>query len=196
MTLAHHAPWPSRGAPLPASTRPAPRRSRRAEQDDLLAMLVTSCEPAVRLAKRWPCSALRARRPRPPAREIIVRQNAPSPPCDDLLDVARVTSGKIALERRPVGWRKRCGTASRRSPRAGAPSTTTLVALDPVGPRGRDTLRADRRNLVGNALRFTPAEVTSRFAARRGWLPCCASRLGDRHRAGDAGPRVRPFRSG
>jgi signal transduction histidine kinase len=93
------------------------------------------------------------------ARDIITRQNAHlAHLVDDLLDVARVTSGKIALARRPLEL-------------AGAvrQSVATLTAS---GRTGAHDLRLDLEavwgnvdetrfeqivaNLLGNALRFTP----------------------------------------
>jgi signal transduction histidine kinase/CheY-like chemotaxis protein len=93
------------------------------------------------------------------ARDIITRQNAHlAHLVDDLLDVARVTSGKIALARRPLEL-------------AGAvrQSVATLTAS---GRTGEHDLRLDLEavwgnvdetrfeqivtNLLGNALRFTP----------------------------------------
>jgi CheY-like chemotaxis protein len=78
---------------------------------------------------------------------------------DDLLDVARVTSGKIALERRPV----ELAQAVRQSIATLAASGRTehhplTVALDPVWANVDET-RFEQivGNLVGNALRFTPA---------------------------------------
>jgi signal transduction histidine kinase/ActR/RegA family two-component response regulator len=93
------------------------------------------------------------------AREIIARQNAHlARLVDDLLDVARVTSGKIVLERRPLelaeAVRRSVGTltASGRTQ-----NHQVLLDLHAVWADVDETrLEQVVTNLVGNALRFTP----------------------------------------
>ena len=94
------------------------------------------------------------------AREIIGRQNAHlAHLVDDLLDVARVTSGKIALVRRPLELSQAVRhalatlTASGRTERH-----RVSLDLEPVWADVDET-RFEQivTNLVGNALRFTPA---------------------------------------
>jgi CheY-like chemotaxis protein len=111
------------------------------------------------------------------AREIIARQNRPlAHLVDDLLDVARVTSGKIALVRRPL----ELGQAVRHSLATLAATGRTerhrvTVDLEPVWADVDET-RFEQivNNLVGNALRFTPAagtiEVTLRAEEREAVL--------------------------
>ena len=103
------------------------------------------------------------------AREIIARQNTHlAHLVDDLLDVARVTSGKIALERRPL----ELAQAVRQSIATLAASGRTehhrvTVALDPVWANVDET-RFEQivGNLVGNALRLTPAGGQIEIALR------------------------------
>ena len=78
---------------------------------------------------------------------------------DDLLDIARVTSGKIGLDRRPLDLGAavdRCLTALGDS--AGLSGHTWRKTLEPVWINGDET-RIDQiiTNLVANATRFTPA---------------------------------------
>ena len=97
------------------------------------------------------------------AREIIARQNAHlAHLVDDLLDVARVTSGKIVLSRRPLelaeAVRRAVGTLTT-SGRTEQHRVSLL--LEPVWADVDET-RWEQvvTNLVGNALRFTPAGGT------------------------------------
>ncbi|HEX6212968.1 MAG TPA: ATP-binding protein, partial [Methylomirabilota bacterium] len=94
------------------------------------------------------------------AREIIRRQNAHlARLVDDLVDVARVTSGKIVLTRRPLNL----ADAVRRGVATLAASGRieryrVTLDLEPVWASVDETrLEQIITNLVGNALRFTPA---------------------------------------
>jgi signal transduction histidine kinase/ActR/RegA family two-component response regulator len=111
------------------------------------------------------------------AREIIARQNAHlARLVDDLLDVARVTSGKIALVRRPLDLAPAVRhalaslTASGRTERHRIVLDLETVWADVDETRFEQIVN----NLVGNALRFTPAagtiEVTLRAAGAQAVL--------------------------
>jgi signal transduction histidine kinase len=105
------------------------------------------------------------------AREVLVRQNAHlARLVDDLLDVARVTSGKIVLSRRPLELAEavRHGVATLAAS-GRTESCHVTLDLSPVWADVDETrLEQVVTNLVGNALRFTPAdgriEVTLRAA--------------------------------
>ena len=165
MTLAHHAAVAVQKARLLAREHAARAEAEAASRgkDELLAMLghelrnpLSAIANAVAVLGIPSAPPETARR----AREIIARQNAHlAHLVDDLLDVARVTSGKIALERRPV----ELAQAVRQSIATLAASGRTerhqlTVALDPVWANVDET-RFEQivGNLVGNALRFTPA---------------------------------------
>jgi signal transduction histidine kinase/ActR/RegA family two-component response regulator len=165
VTLAHHAAVAVQKARLLAREHAARAEAEAASRgkDELLAMLghelrnpLSAIANAVAVLGIPSAPPETARR----AREIIARQNAHlAHLVDDLLDVARVTSGKIALERRPV----ELAQAVRHSIATLAASGRTehhrlSVALDPVWANVDET-RFEQivGNLVGNALRFTPA---------------------------------------
>jgi signal transduction histidine kinase/ActR/RegA family two-component response regulator len=105
------------------------------------------------------------------AREIIARQNAHLVRLvDDLLDVARVTSGKIALVRRPIDLAPAVRHALA-SLTASGRTERHRIALDlETAWADVDETRFEQivNNLVGNAIRFTPAagaiEITLRAA--------------------------------
>ncbi len=107
------------------------------------------------------------------ARDIITRQNAHlAHLVDDLLDVARVTSGKIALVRRPLELAqavRQCVatlTASGRTREHDLQLDLEVVWGNVDGTRFEQIVT----NLVGNALRFTPAggHVVISLRARSG----------------------------
>jgi signal transduction histidine kinase len=103
------------------------------------------------------------------AREILLRQNAHlAHLVDDLLDVARVTSGKIVLTPRPLELaqvvRQAVGTlaASGRTSRHRLGLDLAPVWVDADGTRLEQVVA----NLVGNALKFTPAGGAIEVAVR------------------------------
>lgn len=103
------------------------------------------------------------------AREIIGRQNRHlAHLVDDLLDVARVTSGKIVLSRRPLELAETVGRAVAALATAGRTERHHLTTdLEPVWADVDETrLEQIVTNLVGNAVKFTPPggaiEVTLR----------------------------------
>jgi signal transduction histidine kinase len=174
VTLADHAAVAVEKARLLAREHAARAAAEAASRgkDELLAMLghelrnpLSAIANAVHILETGDPPAELARR----AREIIARQNAHlAHLVDDLLDVARVTSGKIALVRRPL----ELGQAVRHS----------LAALAATGRTARHRITADLEpvwadadetrfeqivaNLVGNALRFTPAAGTIEVTLR------------------------------
>ncbi|MET0487067.1 MAG: ATP-binding protein [Candidatus Rokuibacteriota bacterium] len=97
------------------------------------------------------------------AREIIARQNAHlAHLVDDLLDVARVTSGKIVLARRPLELAEAVRRAVGTLTTSGRTEQHRVsLMLEPVWADVDET-RWEQivTNLVGNALRFTPAGGT------------------------------------
>jgi signal transduction histidine kinase len=97
------------------------------------------------------------------AREIIARQNAHlAHLVDDLLDVARVTSGKIVLARQPLELAEAVRRAVGTLTTSGRTEQHRVsLMLEPVWADVDET-RWEQivTNLVGNALRFTPAGGT------------------------------------
>ena len=165
VTLADHAAVAVEKARLLAAEHAARAEAESASRgkDELLAMLghelrnpLSAIATAIHVLETGEPSADVTRR----AHEIISRQNAHlARLVDDLLDVARVTSGKIALVRRPL----ELGEAVRHSLATLAASGKTerhriAVDLEPVWADVDET-RFEQivNNLVGNALRFTPA---------------------------------------
>jgi signal transduction histidine kinase len=182
VTLADHAAVAIEKARLLAAEHAARAEAEAASRgkDELLAMLghelrnpLAAIANAVHvLESPGPPAEVAAR-----AREIIARQNAHlAHLVDDLLDVARVTSGKIALIRRPL----ELSQAVRHSLAALTASGRTerhrvTIDLQPVWAEVDET-RFEQivNNLVGNALRFTPAtgsiEITLREEDREAVL--------------------------
>ena len=165
VTLADHAAVAVEKARLLAAEHAARAEAESASRgkDELLAMLghelrnpLSAIATAIHVLETGEPSADLTRR----AHEIIARQNAHlARLVDDLLDVARVTSGKIALVRRPL----ELGEAVRHSLATLAASGRTerhriAMDLEPVWADVDET-RFEQivNNLVGNALRFTPA---------------------------------------
>jgi signal transduction histidine kinase/ActR/RegA family two-component response regulator len=174
VTVADHAAVAVEKAGLLAAEHAARAEAESASRgkDELLAMLghelrnpLSAIATAVHLLERDEPSAELTRR----AHEIIARQNAHlAHLVDDLLDVARVTSGKIALVRRPL----ELGPALRHSLATLAASGRTerhrvTMDLEPVWADVDET-RFEQivNNLVGNALRFTPAAGTIEITLR------------------------------
>jgi signal transduction histidine kinase/ActR/RegA family two-component response regulator len=174
VTLANHAAVAVEKARLLAREHAARAEAEAASRgkDELLAMLghelrnpLSAIATAVHVLETGEPSAELARR----AHEIIGRQNAHlAHLVDDLLDVARVTSGKIALVRRPL----ELSQAVRHSLATLAASGRTerhrvTAALEPVWADVDET-RFEQivNNLVGNALRFTPAAGTIEITLR------------------------------
>ena len=157
VTLAHHAAVAVQKARLLAREHAARAEAEAASRgkDELLAMLghelrnpLSAIANAVAVLGIPSAPPEIARR----AREIIARQNTHlAHLVDDLLDVARVTSGKIALER-ASGGAGAGGAAEHRDARrerAHRAPPGHRRARSRVGQRGRDALRADRRQPGG-----------------------------------------------
>jgi signal transduction histidine kinase len=165
VTLADHAAVAVQKARLLAGEHAARAQAEAASRgkDELLAMLghelrnpLAAIATAVHLLGAPGVPEAGTRR----AREIIARQNAHlARLVDDLLDVARVTSGKIVLDRRPL----EVAQAVQRSMATLAASGRTErhrigLDLEPVWADVDETrLEQIVTNLVGNAVRFTPA---------------------------------------
>ena len=165
VTLADHAAVAVDKARLLAAEHAARGEAEAASRgkDELLAMLghelrnpLAAIATAAHLLD-MPAATEDARRR---AREIIARQNTHlARLVDDLLDVARVTSGKIVLDRRPL----ELAAAVERAVATLAASGRTAhhhvdLDLEPVWADVDETrLEQVVTNLMGNALRFTPA---------------------------------------
>jgi signal transduction histidine kinase len=164
MTLADHAAVAVQKARLLAGEHAARAEAEASSRgkDELLAMLgheLRNPLAAIATAAHILDARGATEESRGRAREIIARQNAHlARLVDDLLDVARVTSGKIVLERRPLelaeAVRRSVGTltASGRTERH-----QVQLDLDRAWADVDETrLEQVVTNLVGNALRFTP----------------------------------------
>jgi signal transduction histidine kinase/ActR/RegA family two-component response regulator len=142
-------------------------------KDEFLAMLghelrnpLAAIANAARLAERAAPDAAAVRS----AIEVINRQAAHQGRLlDDLLDVARVLTGKISLERAPVDLADCVGRALDALAAAGKTSRHPIErALGPAWVDG-DAVRIEQivANLVGNAIKFTPAGGRIRVATAR-----------------------------
>jgi len=176
VTLADHAAVAVQKARLLAREHAARAEAEAASRgkDELLAMLghelrnpLSAIATAVHLlnAERAPAEAQRR------AREILTRQNAHlAHLVDDLLDVARVTSGKIVLTPRPLELAQVVRHAVAALAGSGRTDRHRLTLdLEPVWADADETrLEQVVTNLIGNALKFTPAggtiDVTLRAA--------------------------------
>jgi signal transduction histidine kinase len=90
---------------------------------------------------------------------------------DDLIDIARITAGKLSLEKRPIELAPCLRTAVQMiEPRAAAKNhTLTLELRDTFPPLLADPVRLQQvmANLLDNAVKFTPAEGRITLSA---WL--------------------------
>jgi signal transduction histidine kinase/ActR/RegA family two-component response regulator len=174
VTLADHAAVAVEKARLLAREHAARADAESASRgkDELLAMLghelrnpLSAITTAVHVLETGDPPAELARR----ALEVIARQNAHlAHLVDDLLDVARVTSGKIALVRRPVEL-SQAVRHSLATLAAGGRTERHRVTLDLVPIWADvDETRFEQivNNLLGNALRFTPAGGAIRVTLR------------------------------
>jgi signal transduction histidine kinase/ActR/RegA family two-component response regulator len=164
VTLADHAAVAVQKARLLAAEHTARAEAEAASRgkDELLAMLgheLRNPLAAIANAAHVLDTAGVPEEPARRAREVIARQNAHlARLVDDLLDVARVTSGKIVLSRQPLELAEavRRGVATLAVSGRSAHHRVTLD-LEPVWADVDETrLEQVVSNLVGNALRFTP----------------------------------------
>jgi signal transduction histidine kinase/ActR/RegA family two-component response regulator len=176
VTLADHAAVAVQKARLLAGEHAARSQAEAANRgkDEFLAMLghelrnpLAAIATAVHLLETPGVPDAATRR----AREIIGRQNAHlARLVDDLLDVARVTSGKIVLDRHPL----ELSEAVRRAMTALAASGRTErhkvgLDLEPVWADVDETrLEQIVTNLVSNAVRFTPGGGSIDVSLRAG----------------------------
>ena len=105
---------------------------------------------------------------------------------DDLLQLTRLESGLQAFRRQPIDLRPLVESLVERTARARAgESVAQVVNKVPAGipPIEADQEQVERalRNLVNNALQYTPAEGTIQIAARpigRGWVEVAVTDTG------------------
>jgi signal transduction histidine kinase len=212
VTLADHAAVALQKARLLAGEHAARAEAEAASRgkDELLAMLghelrnpLSAIASAVYIlhAPEAPPEAARL------AREIITRQNSHlAHLVDDLLDVARVTSGKIVLARHPVELAETVRRAVAALATAGRTERHHLAMDLETVWADVDETRFEQivTNLVGNAVKFTPAggsiEVTLRALAGEavltvrdtgvGMEPEMLTRVFEMFVQGDRGPRA------
>jgi PAS domain S-box-containing protein len=136
-------------------------------------------------------------------REVVERQTAHlARIVDDLLDVARITQGKIRIERRPVDLAVVAAHAVEScKPRAAAHQQTIERRIDtgPVLVDG-DALRLSQMlsDLLENAIEYTPARgsISVSLAVEGTRSRAARARHGHRHQRGAPPARVRPVRAG
>ena len=121
---------------------------------------------------------------------------------DDLLDVSRITRGKVELKRERVElarrggarrsrWRARCSSSA-------APARRSTCRAAACGRRRSGAARAGVREPADERRASTPSragriEVAARAEGGRGW--CSRPRQRHRHRARAAAARLRPVRA-
>ena len=186
VTLAHHAAVAVQKARLLAREHAARAEAEAASRgkDELLAMLghelrnpLSAIANAV--AVLGSPSPPPERRP-PGARDHRAPERPPRPPGRRPPGRGARHLGQDRARRAdPWSWRRRCGRASRRSPRAGAPSTTSSPSRSiPCGPTW--TRRASSRSsatwwAMRSGSRRQGGTSRLRCAPRTGW-PCCRVR--------------------
>ena len=107
----------------------------------------------------------------------------------DLLDVTRIESGGLSVERTSVPARELVAEAAETF---GPAATESALRLETEIPEDLPSIPADRErilqvfsNLIGNAMKFTPAGGRIRIAARRGEQEVCFC-------VSDTGPGIAP----
>jgi CheY-like chemotaxis protein/anti-sigma regulatory factor (Ser/Thr protein kinase) len=88
---------------------------------------------------------------------------------DDLLDVGRVMTGKIALDRQPMDLGEAARRAVSGAQSSGALEARVLTVVAETAWVSADAIRVDQilSNLLGNAVKYTPPDGTIAVAVRR-----------------------------
>ena len=136
-------------------------------------------------------------------REIIRRQTEHlARLVDDLLDVSRITSGKIALQRRPTDLCELAQRAAKAVDGAARKQRHEVIVTTHCEPVfiDADPVRLEQvvNNLLTNAIKYTPAggRIDVTVAPDDGARRAARARQRHRHHAGAAPARVRPVRAG
>src|SRR5690606_33582871 len=136
-----------------------------ASKDRFLAIVSHELRSPLQAILGWVGVLERREDPGPDLRKAlrVIRRNAEAQGTlvDDLLDLARIEQGKFEIDRAPVDLaeiaRSVCESLARPADEGGV---AIVVDAPPAAPVSGDALRLQQvvHNLVGNALKFTPAD--------------------------------------